>query len=265
MLNPHKLNYLAGSQTDEINYPLSWYRGGLIYVSLAWQLRDLSPSQIADVKQIPLDLDVPLAFPATYQDQRMIAQRSCFTIHGRSLDPLKDILSDKGVEMSEYLIEYQIDIKKARSLLKELSVLGVSAATIFPDLDHLGSDLTDYLELFEPADKHLYLQHEQPLEDFMQLETMNGNGEVFKDGTSIAEVHYRIQITQQVHVVRGLSGPTEHVPGLQNKSGQLTVVTGEIPIGETLSLRLEDDSTWTFFARSSDPLGKVFQVISTVE
>ena len=165
MLNPHKLNDLAGSKTDDINYPLSWSRGGSIYVSLAWQVRELSEGQIALIDEIGIDLNVPFAFPATYQDQRMIAQRSCFTIHGSSLDPLEMILSGKDVKMSEYLMEYRIDGEKTTNLLKELSVLGVSGATIFPDLEHLAYDLKDYLEFFKPADEHLYLQPEEPADD----------------------------------------------------------------------------------------------------
>jgi len=162
MLNPHKLNDLAGSQTDAINYPLSWFRVGGIYVALAWQGRTLDPIQQAQIDQIGIDFTIPFAFPGTYQNQRMIAQRSCFTVHGTSLDPLEDILNSKeDLKMSEVLIEYQIDFEKTNNLLKELSMLGVSAATIFPDLDHLTFDLKDYLEFFEPTDEHLVLASEE--------------------------------------------------------------------------------------------------------
>ena len=149
MLNPHKLNDLAGSKTDVINYPLSWSRGGSIYVSLAWQMRVLGTEQQALIDGIGIDLTVPFAFPATYQDQRMIAQRSCFTIHGISLVPLGEILKGKNVKLSEYLIEYQINTADRNSLLKELSVLGVSGATMFPDLDHLASDLVFDIGVFD--------------------------------------------------------------------------------------------------------------------
>jgi len=182
MLNPPKLNELAGVRTYAPNYPLTWTQVGGLYVALAWQHRRLTLQSIAHImrrdldsfpvnwdaapkdqllhapldpeeakKLTEVDLDVPLAFPATYQDQRMIAQRSCFTIHGNSLDPIQDILTSKNVKLNDYLFEYKIDENKRDSLLKELSILGVSAATIFPDLDHLAPDLEADLKNFNDS------------------------------------------------------------------------------------------------------------------
>ena len=79
----------------------------------------------------------------------MIAQRSCFTIHGRSLEPMVDILVGNKQTLSDYLIEYHINDNEGKRLLKELSLLGVSAATIFPDLDHLTIDLKFEIDAFK--------------------------------------------------------------------------------------------------------------------
>jgi len=72
MLNPHRLNELAmpGYTSDLLNYPLSWGedKPGYWNIALAWQER-----------REPKASDLPMAMPTTYQDQRMIAQRSCFT------------------------------------------------------------------------------------------------------------------------------------------------------------------------------------------
>ncbi len=150
MLNPRKLNELAGPKTYFPNFPLTWGQnvGSAQYIALAWQNRTLNAEQQELVAKIGIDLDIPIAFPATYQDKRMIAQRSCFTIHGTSLGPLQDILTGKNVQPTDYLFGYKIDITQRQSLLKELSVLGISAATIFPDLDHLASDLISDLKTF---------------------------------------------------------------------------------------------------------------------
>lgn len=150
MLNPRKLNDFAGTRAPFPNYPLTWGEdnGSAQYISLAWQRRQLLPWQQKLVNDIGIDLEVPIAFPATYQDKRMIAQRSCFTIHGTSLGPLRDILNGKNVNLNDYLFEYKIDIAERNDIIKKLSVLGVSAATIFPDLDHLASDLVSDLKLF---------------------------------------------------------------------------------------------------------------------
>ena len=142
MLNPHHLNELAiGYKLPDYEFPLSWVKIGEVYVSLAWQHRDLLPKHMDVEKTKGWDLDIPIAFPATYQDQRMIAQRSCFTIHGIALKPLAEILKNKRIDLADYLIEYKIDFESRKSLLRELSILGISAATVFPDLDHLSQDL----------------------------------------------------------------------------------------------------------------------------
>jgi len=142
MLNPHHLNELAhGHKIANYEYPLSWVKIGAVYVSLAWQHRNLASKDMNVEQTMGWDLDIPIAFPATYQDQRMIAQRSCFTIHGISLKPLAEILKNKEVDLTEYLVEYEIDFESRQPLLRELSILGISAATIFPDLDHLSQDL----------------------------------------------------------------------------------------------------------------------------
>ena len=98
------------------------------------------------MNDIGIDLDIPIAFPATYQDQRMVAQRSCFTIHGSILSPMNDILTGKSISLPECLYEYEIDSQAINSLLKELAILGVSASTVFPDLDHLAMDLVKNIE-----------------------------------------------------------------------------------------------------------------------
>ncbi len=141
MLNPQRLNELAGSKVFFPNYPLSWVKSGAIYVVLAWQDRALNEHQQKEAAEIGLNMNIPLAFPATYQDQRMIAQRSCFTIHGERLESLNEILGNSGITATDCLYAYKIDIKARIDLLRELSILGISAATIFPDLDHLAEDL----------------------------------------------------------------------------------------------------------------------------
>lgn len=142
MLNAQRLNELAvGHKLANFNYPLSWVKIGAVYMSLAWQHRNLSPEHMNVEQSEKWNLDVPIAFPATYQDQRMIAQRSCFTIHGLSLKPLPEILAQMKVKIADYVVEYQIDFARRDSILKELSLLGISAASVFPDLDHLSQDL----------------------------------------------------------------------------------------------------------------------------
>jgi hypothetical protein len=131
MLNPFRLNELAtGEALEPPNYPLSWVGGGYENIRLAWENRSSD-----------LGFDLPVAIPATCQDQRMIAQRSCFTIHGRFLISLQKLLQEQRKDISDCLIEYRIARKACAQITFELSYLGISASTIFPDLDHLSADL----------------------------------------------------------------------------------------------------------------------------
>lgn len=169
MLNPRKLNKLAETKTYDINYPLSWgIRFSALYVNLAWKNRkvnEIKRDMEEKIKQKWQHIDddkmnekleqirksllkIPIAFPATYQDHRMIAQRSCFTIHGTEEKSIQDILKDNKIEVTECLFEYKIDSKSRSPLLKDLSMLGISAASIFPDLDRLAIDLKSDVEGF---------------------------------------------------------------------------------------------------------------------
>ena len=163
MLNARRLNDLAGAKTNPLNYPLTFDTPfSTIYIQLAWLNRDLekikrsikerlqrfpqnqTQEQIKKGKEAidALNVKIPIAFPATYQDQRMIAQRSCFTIHGESLSSIQDILKESNIDLSECLIEFKIDPQETDTLMKELNFLGISSATIFPDLDHIAEDLS---------------------------------------------------------------------------------------------------------------------------
>jgi len=54
----------------------------------------------------------------------MISQRSCFTIHGAELKPIREILSENDVDESQCLIEYNIDYESQKDLMRQLNILG---------------------------------------------------------------------------------------------------------------------------------------------
>jgi len=136
MLNPHRLNELAMGESDYLNFPISWgQKPGYRNIELAWVQRKVKNAY-----------DLPIAMPAIYQDHRMIAQRSCFTIHGKRLEPMLDLLRNQDIDPAECLIEYPINADMTDKLIRDLAVLGVSAATIFPDLDNLAKDICSEIE-----------------------------------------------------------------------------------------------------------------------
>ena len=91
---------------------------------------------------------MPIALPAVYFDQRMIAQKSCFTVHGSILSPLKEILVAEKADLRQCLIEYEVTENRAQQtqILRDLAYLGISASTVYPDLDHLALDIRNDIE-----------------------------------------------------------------------------------------------------------------------
>lgn len=141
MLNPYKLNTLTLKQRgypllEPPNFPLTWVKLGAEYIKLAWAPEDVRENV----------LDLPLAFPASYQDHRMFSQRSCFTIQGKKILSLLTLLQESVENLDNYLITYKIQPKYCRAIIHQLSYLGISASTIFPDLDNLSKDINSEID-----------------------------------------------------------------------------------------------------------------------
>jgi len=83
--------------------------------------------------------DLPVAVLTTYTHPRMSAQRSCFTVHGRKKESLSELVPPSVLK------RYSIDPSVRDDLIGDLDLLGVSCATVFPDLDGLAKDLRNKL------------------------------------------------------------------------------------------------------------------------
>jgi hypothetical protein len=144
MLNPFALNKVAvGDDSDMLEYniyPLTWYDPkkydpkakaniGVENIKGAWE---------SDTRGV----EFPVAVDPTNVHPRIPAQRSRFTVHGKRKESLVGLVSGKDI-----VKKYVVDGRKRREMLDELRVLGVSRATLFPELDGLAKDLT---ELFRP-------------------------------------------------------------------------------------------------------------------
>jgi len=148
MLNPFALNDLSiTNDTEKLTfniYPLTWYDPkkedpkaksniGFENIAGAWE---------NDTRGVPL----PVAVQPTNVHPRMTAQRSCFTVQGKRKESLCDLLSEYAPG-KDILRKYVIDKDKSKEILGDLRILGMSRATLFPELDGLAKDLT---ELFRP-------------------------------------------------------------------------------------------------------------------
>ena len=87
---------------------------------------------------------LPVAFLASYVHARMSAQRSCFTVHGKKEESLKDLLEEVTTKI---LVEYRIELRYCDDLRRELETLGIGWSTALPDLEGLAKELK---ELFRP-------------------------------------------------------------------------------------------------------------------
>ncbi len=79
--------------------------------------------------------DYILAIPNKEFDIRHIMQQSVFTIHGRA-NPINKIENN-----SKFLVKYEIPAELKNKLLVDLRSLGISETFLFPDLEHLASDI----------------------------------------------------------------------------------------------------------------------------
>jgi hypothetical protein len=78
----------------------------------------------------------PLAVYPFYLDQRMAAQKTCFTIFGNKINGL--LSADKK---DVFLDSILIDGKEKLKIMNELALAGIDHYSIFPDLDGLGISL----------------------------------------------------------------------------------------------------------------------------
>lgn len=81
----------------------------------------------------------PLAIHPTYLDERMNAQKTCFTVYGDKINGL--LSSDNN---SKFLSSVTIEGGLSKSkMLQELRVLGIDFESIYPDLDGIGLSIND--------------------------------------------------------------------------------------------------------------------------
>jgi len=142
---------------------------GKIYILNSWKLwrRIIPKSENADIHQIHIqarallalydfnevkkriknefdfeidetDLQLPFPFVASFSNDRIIAQKGCFTIHGTCIDELQ------GEEITVMTI---LQPNKEK-IMKELNMLGIDDYLIFPDYEGMTKSFNRKKSLF---------------------------------------------------------------------------------------------------------------------
>ena len=140
MLHPIRLNNATMSLFGDERYgdnqfPLPWFKpdSGINIahenIAAAWAEGEAC-------------LSLPVATYPRSVHSRMAGQRSCFTVHGNKgecLDALVDEYEIKGC-LEKYVIVPE-NQENQQQLIQELRILGISEATVYPDIDGLARDL----------------------------------------------------------------------------------------------------------------------------
>jgi hypothetical protein len=84
--------------------------------------------------------DLPVAAFPPYIDTRIVAQKSVFTIHGRIKNGF-DVLFKKYPDAQICVLRITSDQGMIKNMIKELTRLGMTETTIFPDLEGLSREI----------------------------------------------------------------------------------------------------------------------------
>jgi len=83
------------------------------------------------------DIEYPIAITGPFNNARIAAQKGMFTLF-----PLKKVQSlEEKEKADEFLTLFKIKKEDVESIKEQLFLLGVTEASIFPDLDHLAKEI----------------------------------------------------------------------------------------------------------------------------
>ncbi|HUO33564.1 MAG TPA: FRG domain-containing protein [Candidatus Acidoferrum sp.] len=91
---------------------------------------------------------LPIAIYPSYIDRRIVAQRSCFTIHGKTREGLDQMFGHNADHLSKITVPgYAVEDVK-----RELRIAGINDSTVFPDLGGLGRSISQGWEPIPNSD-----------------------------------------------------------------------------------------------------------------
>jgi hypothetical protein len=127
LLDPIELNKLS----NIVNLPASDTEPVSDSYGIAFSRNPKNPSKF------------PIAVSPTQVHLRMAVQRGCFTIHGTDRRSFVAQFENHALATDKRIVKLNIPAGARTSLRKDLALLGIKHATLFPDLDGLARELTE--------------------------------------------------------------------------------------------------------------------------
>ena len=132
-LDPIALNEAAGLQ----HFPVTWSQNPVLQtIKFAFGTQDESVNG-HKIKYLELPSAI---YPSTIH-ARIASQKGCFTLHGADKRDFESIFSGRTMMQDKRLIKYRIPKEKVCEIFQEVWDLGITYATLFPDLDGLAREL----------------------------------------------------------------------------------------------------------------------------
>ncbi len=124
--------------------PVEWNRAALQHLSYdkgVLSVKDDVLKGYAPNSKDTLMNNVPLALWGTHNSQRIVAQRGTFTIFGKSVSPMEQLLETHPFPQSA-LTKVRLPYGARLELRKAMFSMGFTDSMVFPSLDGLGTEIS---------------------------------------------------------------------------------------------------------------------------
>ena len=151
ILQPFELNHFTFNKLSDYKFqnylipPLSNDNDkpqNLLYEDKTIRLIELTRRYlIMDSEEVKSKDYYPLAIYPPFLDERMAAQKACFTIFGNKCDGLREVIKLQNSLSPKIIDSIVIDGKSKKKIRSQLRLIGIDDSSIYPDLDGLGNAL----------------------------------------------------------------------------------------------------------------------------
>lgn len=143
-LNPRKGGY-TGDPVVWMVQPELWNASVMLFSEDEDKILDKSHRRLGDYtfgRDLEEYRDEPLMMKGSYNSPRIVAQRGCFTVFGKSFTPLQKYVDESKDLPSDVLQKIVIDKTKADEIYNSLIKKGITETFVYPDMEGLSLEVT---------------------------------------------------------------------------------------------------------------------------